>query len=1055
MSVEVRILKDYSISPDKIIKSGEIINTSKKSAEHLISIGFAEYIIKDNIKNKKKVEEIVEINSESNILLYNIVDNYEFLKSFINKIVVLRLTPTDKPLWKQNREKYLFNGIITNQNLREVLPNEIIIEFDHLTNDYEKNRKDSLESIEKVKQVLIERKIFFRITDHKGKSPHIRFVIDGLENEEHHLRVLYKQMIVKELTKNIQLTNTTLDNSLITSVSKLISLELQPHWKPEWNNEIEQVIFENKEGKIPKLNVETVLSLKKDAERNVKQDELLININVKESDINYESLLKFFKDYFVKGKMNAILMAYGGLCNRFGLSENDCINIISKIINTIDIDNRNPDVFIKEIKSKIKYCFKLDSKEVAVKHFITQVYDDKVYYEFLECFNIKDLMIKMIEIDINLLDKNSSVLEIENIIKRLFVNVKDKNSCLLLLETISKKTDKSKKSIVSTFESLIQKSPDTPTNYQIKNSKHGIYFGKTTFNVETGEEVFLQISNFRKLEKQSVTDYDLYKCQFTKHKQIYTEPSLKKEHEPLVIRNEFDYPAAIESSKSKSGYQVLIEDIDAFISLVNNFESKDVNAVNVYGYCEKQYYEPKDYSCFKIINKRIGDARVDERESGYIDQNFINFVEMNFDQNKVDECIKILKELPRDKREAEIWKIVLSWSVAAKLKMELHRLKCTIYPMLILIGDHDTGKTKINEVAVLNLWNSKSRPTSDFGGVAGARIRDLPCDTRPICYQELDEFHKNWIPMLKEGMTAGKFTISRGSKHDRIEEHFYQNIAIDTNDLTLNNVALENRAIIIKKDSPKNKVNNEANLNYLVENITHVGKFLYDNFKNIEIENLWIESKKYISENVISELNKKESIKEGRRMTEKLATIRFGELILEKYGILVGEEIDYFRLYKDDEIELINRKAELSDLIMRIISSVNVKHNGYNYTISQLIENDFAMVSDIFYQLKDNYGIGISKGGEIILLSNFISLLNNLMEKNGQRKIMNLTSLSKDLGIVYDSSKKPNFWINKVEKMATTMHGINISNLHKNMFSELDEESKKLLKIKKDKTTDI
>ena len=73
-----------------------------------------------------------------------------------------------------------------------------------------------------------------------------------------------------------------------------------------------------------------------------------------------------------------------------------------------------------------------------------------------------------------------------------------------------------------------------------------------------------------------------------------------------------------------------------------------------------------------------------------------------------------MKELPRDKREAEIWKIVLSWSVAAKLKMELHRLKCTIYPMLILIGDHDTGKTKINEVAVLNLWNSKSRPTSDF-----------------------------------------------------------------------------------------------------------------------------------------------------------------------------------------------------------------------------------------------------------------------------------------------------------------------------------------------------
>ena len=56
------------------------------------------------------------------------VQNY--LKNWIGKIVVCEVSDEIFPHWKTEREKYIYDGTITNQNMRQLLPHEIIIEFD-------------------------------------------------------------------------------------------------------------------------------------------------------------------------------------------------------------------------------------------------------------------------------------------------------------------------------------------------------------------------------------------------------------------------------------------------------------------------------------------------------------------------------------------------------------------------------------------------------------------------------------------------------------------------------------------------------------------------------------------------------------------------------------------------------------------------------------------------------------------------------------------------------------------------------------------------------------
>lgn len=185
------------------------------------------------------------------------IDIISVMDKWKGKIVVCN-SPYVK--WKVEREKYLYDGIKTNYKLRQVLPNEIVIEFDFkeefIKNSirYKKAQEQAQDGINKVKEYLISNNIYFWLTDHKGKSPHIRLLIEGLENYPDDERKKYKMFFIEEILSNLMFYQNDIkyDNSLCGI--HLVSMEGKPHWKTIYKGEIEKLIFENESGEIPTLN---------------------------------------------------------------------------------------------------------------------------------------------------------------------------------------------------------------------------------------------------------------------------------------------------------------------------------------------------------------------------------------------------------------------------------------------------------------------------------------------------------------------------------------------------------------------------------------------------------------------------------------------------------------------------------------------------------------------------------------------------------------------------------------------------------------------------------
>lgn len=204
---------------------------------------------------------------------------YHFLDEWIDKIVVVKGTGVSYidgdgkekesvqiPQWDVNREQYLYNGTITDQNLRQILPGEIVIEFDAVKKDRSSEflgqvKSRSREQIEKIKTYLTEQGVFFYVTDHGGLSPHIRFNIKGLGYFPHKTRKSYKYQFVERILQDTGFKTNDyiqLDNSLINTETKLISLELQPHWKKKYGGAIEEIKYVNEGGKKIEVNKGTI-----------------------------------------------------------------------------------------------------------------------------------------------------------------------------------------------------------------------------------------------------------------------------------------------------------------------------------------------------------------------------------------------------------------------------------------------------------------------------------------------------------------------------------------------------------------------------------------------------------------------------------------------------------------------------------------------------------------------------------------------------------------------------------------------------------------------------
>lgn len=311
---------------------------------------------------------------------------YSFLEEYKGKIVVLA-SPYEK--WRQEREKFLYTGTIKNSHrLREILDKEIIIEFDHLqdwdmnSEEFKKARAESEKWVNLIKKVLVKQGIYFKITDHKGKSPHIRFYVNELENYPKKCLHEYKLRLVEALLKEIKFNSkiVELDRSLLVSDKKLISLEGKPHFKPKWRGNIEEVVFENTKGNKCNVQKERMEEIQKDFATDNKE----VNTDpVKINDIDTEGLIKIWKKHYKEGFRNALLMAFGGLCRRKDISLEDGKKLLKSLLEAVG----KPEYYERTSK-ELCYSWEKNKDEVAVYGHLKKIGKnaDKLYMKLKKCF---------------------------------------------------------------------------------------------------------------------------------------------------------------------------------------------------------------------------------------------------------------------------------------------------------------------------------------------------------------------------------------------------------------------------------------------------------------------------------------------------------------------------------------------------------------------------------------------------------------------------------------------------------------------------------------------
>lgn len=311
-----------------------------------------------------------------------------FLEDWKDKIVVVyaqkRGDTCTFPKYQKEREKYIYKGTLTNQNLREILPHEIIIEFDHITKDFQQGRDEALHHIEAAKEALLKLDISFYITDHKGKSPHLRLLIHGLEEYPHEVRSEYKLQFTEVLLNGIKFKHVELDAGLLSSKNKLIPLEGQPHWKQCYNGAIEEIIFKHDEKPL-QVNQEQLERVQKEIDNsNTFDDTIAPAADLTLEDVDTNALTTFWKKHYKKGQHNKMIMVLGGMLRRNGISQKDGLTLLSNLLKATGESKE----YAKR-SNELSYSWK--TKKAAVHPHLRQIYRDEqkrmgVWNQLKKCF---------------------------------------------------------------------------------------------------------------------------------------------------------------------------------------------------------------------------------------------------------------------------------------------------------------------------------------------------------------------------------------------------------------------------------------------------------------------------------------------------------------------------------------------------------------------------------------------------------------------------------------------------------------------------------------------
>lgn len=418
------------------------------------------------------------------------------------------------------------------------------------------------------------------------------------------------------------------------------------------------------------------------------------------------------------------------------------------------------------------------------------------------------------------------------------------------IKNIKEKTNKNLGALKKGLKKARKENPvdEEDTQFYIDFSLFGIFFCLDKFGADGKETV--EFAQFKILEKQEVKDVDVF-TQKEKVFERFASQSLHQEDSKIIYtQKENGFCAMLNDAKRSQRMGFTKKIIEIFASLLEDFEAVQKYAVNAYGFLNGTNYAPPEYGLYTIRNIQSSSGRKNIRLEGNISPTFVEFVNLQYEEEIVKKCISYLHEICRDEKEFETYAITLSWSVAAFLKLELKRLGATVFPQYIVVGEPSTGKTQMNIICNQNIWNSEFRQNTDFQGVAGARMLNFPGDVRPASYQEVESIPERMIPIFNEGATRSYLTFTRGNKDQGVIKHTLpQSFSIDANDFVMENPAFVTRNIFLSKNKPLNEnINNANKVQYLIENVKHLGKFIFDNLSKFDFENIWDTSKQYVTE---------------------------------------------------------------------------------------------------------------------------------------------------------------------------------------------------------------
>lgn len=341
--------------------------------------------------------------------------DYNFLKGYEGQIVVCRFG--DK--WKEERKNHLYNGRITNQNVREILDKELVIEFDFLqdweigSEQFKEARENAEKWISEIEGVLKEQNKHFKETDHKGKSPHIRFFVEGLEHYPKQYAQQYKLKLVEAILENIGFKSemVELDRSLLTSDKKLVSLEGKPHFKPKWKGNVEEVVYEHSKGEKYQVQKERMDEIITEINQSLKTDNKEINLDpVNIKDVDVQGLSQLWKEYYTEGYRNALLMAFGGLCRRKGLSLEEGQSLLKTLLEAVGKSE-----YYYNTSKELSYSWNYKPEEVAVYSHLKRIGDkaEELYKKLKKCFMSKDereyIRVKLSQLNASYVGKNVSI----------------------------------------------------------------------------------------------------------------------------------------------------------------------------------------------------------------------------------------------------------------------------------------------------------------------------------------------------------------------------------------------------------------------------------------------------------------------------------------------------------------------------------------------------------------------------------------------------------------------------------------------------------------------